>query len=91
MGRTFLTHRRAIEFERSRWKNFRNALREDDRLLFDSMFDQSLLYASGGMFTPTFPTFEIILLTILLSHESRLEELEKNLEHRKYFYSRLAP
>ena len=44
MGRTVPSYRIAAEFERSKWKIFRQRLDKKDRKMFDEMFSYSRLY-----------------------------------------------
>ena len=48
MGRTIPSYRIATEFERNKWKIFRQQLNKKDRKKFDEMLDYSRLYNSAG-------------------------------------------
>ena len=49
MGRTVPSYRIATEFERKKWKIFRQRLDKKDKKMFDEMFDYSRLYNSAGI------------------------------------------
>ena len=82
MGKTVEPFRMALEGEISRWNGFVRALRKDDREAFEEMMDMSRGYASeaGNATNPIL--FEPMIMSILLAHQMRIRQLEKNLEAR---------
>ena len=82
MGKTVESYRMAIEGEISRWNGFARALRKDDREAFEEMMDMCRGFASeaGNATNPIL--FEPMIMSILLAHQMRIRQLEKNLEAR---------
>ena len=48
MGRTVPTYRMHLESILSRWQDYRRALREEDRALFDKVVNGARQHASAG-------------------------------------------
>jgi len=48
MGRTVPSYRIAAEWDKSKWKSFRQALDKSERMTFDEMFSYSRLYNVAG-------------------------------------------
>jgi len=72
-----------IEEEMKRWIRFRDALRAEDKEIFEDLLNQCRLYASaaGAMASPI--KLEPMLLSILFAHHKALKELEKNSRKRQ--------
>jgi hypothetical protein len=80
MGRTVPTFRAALEDAIKKWDGYRNALRREDRELFDRMMDACRLHSSacGQAIRPD--PLEAMFMSILLEHQRRLEALEAKVD-----------
>lgn len=76
MGRTVPTYRQRLLAELERWKCFRSALLRDERYDFDRLVDQAFSYVHAGSMCPEREAFEVLVISLLLAHESRLRSLE---------------
>lgn len=75
MGRTIPSWRMLLEAELKRWKNFRDALRIDERATFEDLMDECRRYASAAG-AASFPVkTEGMFLSILFAHHKGLKEL----------------
>lgn len=80
MGRTVPSYRRALEAEIKRWSSFRKALRGKELEAFENIMKTCRAYGSaGGMATRPILT-ESMFMSILLSHQKSLMEIQKILE-----------
>ncbi len=89
MGRTNPTYRdRLVSLERE-WQAYRRGLRAADQPHFDQLFEHGRNYAhaAGHLNHPT-PEFPL-LVSILLAHERRLDELDQRLRSIEERLSRL--
>jgi hypothetical protein len=80
MGKTVPTYRMALEFEIEMWKGFKKALHnEEERKAFDDMMDmcRNNAMASGNTCNPVI--FEPMVMSILLSQQKRINQIEKQL------------
>jgi len=91
MGRTALTYRQRLEAELNRWKGFRGALLKDEREAFDSLIGHVYRYAHAASMYPERDTFDLFMMSGLLSHEERLRILERELKMGMRLDARLAP
>jgi len=80
MGRTLPPFSQLIEHERRAWAPFRRALRKDDQMAFDRLFDCAKLHVQAGVYLSRPCPFEVIAMTMLLEHHKRLEQLLAQLE-----------
>lgn len=80
MGRTIPSWRIVLEDEVEKLKRFRDALRSDDKLIFEDLLNQCKLYTSAASALAS-PVKEIpLILSILFAHHKKLVELEKRLD-----------
>ncbi len=77
MGKTVESYRIALEEEIRRWKGFTQALRSDDREVFEQLMDACRSYASAGSNSTRPVLFEPMAMSILLSQQRRINKLEK--------------
>jgi hypothetical protein len=80
MGKTVPSYRIALEMEIQRWKGFRKALNsEEDREAFETLMDmcRNNATASGNACNPII--FEPMVMSIMLAHQKKLQELEYKL------------
>jgi hypothetical protein len=68
-----------VEAQVEKWKNFRDSLSLEDRLIFEDLLNQCKLYASAASAMAS-PIKEMpMILSILFTHHKKLIELEKRL------------
>ncbi|MEM3110507.1 MAG: hypothetical protein QXH32_07025 [Candidatus Caldarchaeum sp.] len=72
-------YRRRLGEELGRWSAFRDALLQDERMVFDRLVDNSLKYVRGCQAYSERGVFDLFVMSSLLSHEERLRMLEKML------------
>lgn len=80
MGRTLPPFSQLIEAERRAWAPFRRALRKDDQVAFDHLFDCAKLHVQAGAYLSRPWPFEVIAMAMLLEHHKRLERLLAQVE-----------
>jgi len=69
-----------LEEELKRWEKFRDALRIDEREIFEDLMDECRRYASAAG-AATFPVkTEGMFLSVLFSHHKSLKELRDKVE-----------
>ena len=79
MGRTIPSWRMVVEAEVEKMRKFRDALRLDDKMIFEDLLNQCKLYASAAG-SLTSPIKEIpLIMSILFAHHKKLAELERRL------------
>ena len=83
MGKTVESYRMALEDEISRWKGFEKALRIEDKQAFDALMDACRSYASAGSNATNPILFEPMVMSILLSQQRKISQLEKALDATK--------
>jgi hypothetical protein len=79
MGRTVLPYSQVWEAERSRWQKFRRALRHEDQMHLDRLFEAARLHLQAGVYASNPWPMESLLLSMLLEHQKTLSELIKRL------------
>jgi hypothetical protein len=80
MGRTLPPFSQLIEQERRTWAPFRRALRKDDQIIFDRLFDCAKLHVQAGVYLSRPWPFEVIAMAILLEHYKLIEQLLTRLQ-----------
>jgi hypothetical protein len=83
MGKTVESYRMAIEDEVRRWNGFSKALRTDDKEAFEFLMDACRSYASAGSNATQPILFEPMVISILLSQQKKIMQLEKALDAYK--------
>ncbi len=73
MGRTVPTYRLHLETILDRWTDYRRALREKDRELFDRMTEKARMHSSAASFCSHLDPVELALLSILLEMQREIE------------------
>jgi len=69
-----------LEEEFKRWEKFQDALRIDEREIFEDLMDECRRYASAAS-AATFPVkTEGMFLSVLFSHHKALKELRDKVE-----------
>lgn len=72
-----------LEEEIHRWKGFRDALRLDERQVFDKMFNACRLHASAGSMSGRPVPLDSMLISILLEQQKAIKRLGEKLEQVK--------
>lgn len=80
MGRTIPSYRMILEREIEKWKGFVRALRADDGVAFEELMDTCRRYASAAGAATRPIILEAMFMSILLSHQKMLREIEAALE-----------
>lgn len=76
MGRTNPTFRNVLEAVKSRWGDYRRALRRRDQTPFDRLFEYADAHADAAGYLNNDDPMEPILVSMLLGQEKRLAELD---------------
>lgn len=76
MGRTVPSYRIAAEWEKSKWKSFRQALDKSERKTFDEMFSYSRLYNVAGSNACRPVLIHPILMSIIFEQSKQLREID---------------
>jgi len=79
MGRTVVSYNSWIAREKENWSKFRRALRKEDRDALDRLFDYAKFHAAEAGYAARLYPFETLLITMLLEHEKKIQELERRL------------
>jgi len=80
MGRTIPSWRILIEEEFKRWERFRDALRIDERPVFDDLMDECRRRASAAGAATLPVKTEGMFLSLLFSHHKSLKELREKVD-----------
>jgi hypothetical protein len=80
MGRTIPSFRMALDEEVRAWKSFRDALRIDEREIFDDLMDQCRIRASAASAATRSTITEAMFMTLLFLHHKKIKRLQKLLE-----------
>jgi len=84
MGKTVESYRLALEDEINSWNGFQKALRIDDKTAFETLMDACRNYASAGSNATRPLIFESMIMSILLSQQKKITQLEKTLNAIKH-------
>ena len=80
MGRTVLPYSQVWEAERQRWLKFRRALRREDQVHLDRLFELARLHLQAGVYAANPWPLESLLLSMLLEHQKALGALTERLQ-----------
>lgn len=83
MGRTNPTYRDWLRRFEERWQSFRRALRRRHQPAFDRLFEQARQHADAAGYANATDPEVALLISMLLAHERRLEELEDEHEPQR--------
>jgi len=72
-----------LEQEIQGWNKFRRALRKEDQVVFDQLFEKARLHVEAGSNVARPWPFETILISILLEQEKEMDELRSRLRLHK--------
>jgi hypothetical protein len=76
VGRTVPSYRIAAEWERRKWKPFREQLDKSERKVFDEMVSYSRLYNTAGVSACKPVLLHPILMSIIFEHYKQLRKIE---------------
>jgi hypothetical protein len=76
VGRTVPSYRIAAEWERRKWKPFREQLDKSERKVFDEMVSYSRLYNTAGVGACKPALLHPILMSIIFEHYKQLRKIE---------------
>ncbi len=79
MGRTVPTYRMHLESIVGSWMDYRRALREKDRRLFDEIVTKVRQHSSAASFCAHLDPLETAILSALLEMQREIEELKAEL------------
>ncbi len=80
MGRTIPTYRLHLESILNDWMDYRRALREKDREVFDRVLNKARLHASAASYAAHIDPTDLAFLSILLEMERELDALRARRE-----------
>ncbi|HEY3489731.1 MAG TPA: hypothetical protein VGK27_06380 [Candidatus Deferrimicrobiaceae bacterium] len=75
MGRTVLPFTQTLHQEEASWKEFRRALRKEDRELFDALFSDARYHTTACACSGRPVPFEAVLMSILLEARRAVRDL----------------
>ena len=75
MGRTLPSFRIAIEWEKSKWRSFRQELDKSERKTFDEMISLPRLYNVAGVGACKPVLIQPILMSIIFEHYKQLNKI----------------
>ncbi|MFW9784258.1 MAG: hypothetical protein ACFFFB_18410 [Candidatus Heimdallarchaeota archaeon] len=80
MGRTVPSFRPALEQEIESWKDFKRALRPEERKIFDKLVNYSRIHADAGSLGGRPLLSEILFMSFAIEQEKKIEFLENNIK-----------
>lgn len=83
MGRTNPTYRDLLRKEKEGWSRFRRGLRRRDQDHWDRLWEQAGNYADAAGYANSPRTTDLILMSILLAQERRIDELEDAVDTKR--------
>jgi hypothetical protein len=91
MGRTLPTQVQMLRDEEEAWKNFRRALREEDRAAFDVVWSYTRRHAMAASMAARLIPFEAHCMSMLVGLERELMTLKNHLQERLKEHCRIPP
>jgi len=80
VGRTNPTYRDTLRNLEDGWGDYRRALRYRDKEHFDRLWEHAAGYADAAGYHNSVRSMDLVLMSIALAQERRIEELEERLE-----------
>jgi hypothetical protein len=77
MGRTVPTYRQTLESIIDEWKDYRRALTQEDREVFDEMMKKARMHASAPSYAAFLDPLVGSILSILLEQEKAIGTLKE--------------
>jgi hypothetical protein len=90
MGRTVLSFTQELYREEESWKQFRRALRKEDRELFDELFAAARYHTSACTCSGRAVPFDAILMSILVEERRAVRDLTRRVEELSMRLDELA-
>jgi hypothetical protein len=78
MGRTVPSFRIVAEWEKSKWRSFRQELDKSERQTFDEMMSLPRLYNAAGIGACKPVLLQTILMSIIFEHYKQLNEISSD-------------
>lgn len=88
MGRTVLPFTQELYREEASWRDFRRALRKEDRDLFDELFAAARYHTTACTCSGRAIPFEAILMSILVEERRATRELSLRVEELERWLSK---
>lgn len=80
MGRTVRPFSQLLQAEYARWSKFRRALRKEDQIHFDTLFEYARLHVQAGVYASHPVPLASILMSIVLEQQKVIQRLEWDLQ-----------
>ncbi|MHA1803282.1 MAG: hypothetical protein ACTSU4_01980 [Promethearchaeota archaeon] len=80
MGRTVPAFRPALEREIESWKDFKRALRPEDKKIFDKLMNHARIHADAGSLSARTMLSEVLFFSIAIEQEKKIDLLEKRIK-----------
>ncbi len=80
MGRTVPSFRPALEHEIESWKDYKRALRPEDREIFNRLMNFARIHADAGSMAARPMLSEILFISFAIEQEKKIDMLEKRIE-----------
>ncbi len=80
MGRTVPSFRPALEHEIESWKDYKRALRPEDREIFNKLMNFARIHADAGSMAARPILSEILFISFAIEQEKKIYKLEKRIE-----------
>jgi len=80
MGRTVPAFRPALEHEIESWKDFKRALRPEDRTIFNKLMNYARIHADAGSLSARPLLSEILFISFAIEQQRKIGQLEKKIE-----------
>ncbi len=79
MGRTVPSFRPALEYEIESWKDFKRALRPEEREIFNKLMNFARIHADAGSMSARPMLSEILFMSFAIEQEKKIEKLERRI------------
>jgi len=83
MGRTNPTYRDTLGHLEDEWSDFRRGLRHRDQEHWDQLWEQAAGYADAAGYHYTTRKLDLVMMSMVLAHERRITEAEKQVQQRE--------
>jgi len=80
-GRTVPSFRPALEHEIESWKEFKRALRPEDRKRFDKLMNYARIHSDAGSMGARTMLSEILFMSFAIEQQKTIEHLSKKIEN----------
>ncbi|MFP4000388.1 MAG: hypothetical protein ACLFSM_05255 [Thermoplasmata archaeon] len=80
MGKSVPTFRKELNRIESEWNKFREALRSDEKKMFDKLFKEAKQHASASQYQANPDPLESVFFSILLEQQMEIDRLKRKIE-----------